>query len=104
MIVVGRDLISFLDGRYSDEGTEVAAADLRDAAKARVSVLSTAVASQRSFSPPQATKPETVRIQYDARVSDIQKIAEHLRKPGMSGSEVGRHTFFFFLRNEVGEP
>jgi hypothetical protein len=48
MIVVGRDLISFLDGRYSDEGTEVATADLREVAQARVSLLTAAISESRS--------------------------------------------------------
>ena len=103
MIVVGRDIISFLDSRYADEGTEVAAADLREAAESRVSVLSTAISTQKKFEPPKTPRSETVRIQYEAKVSDIRRIAEYLRRPSMSGSEVGRHTFFFFLRNEVGE-
>jgi hypothetical protein len=103
MIVVGRGVISFLDGRYRDEGTEVAAADLREAAQARVSILSTAISTQKTFEPPRTPQPETVRIQYEAKVADIRRIAEHIGRPNMSGSEVGRHTFSFFLRNEVGE-
>ena len=44
-----------------------------------------------------------MRVQYDARVDDVKRIEEYLRKPGMGGAEVGRHTFFHFLRHEVGE-
>ncbi|MDR3534612.1 MAG: ATP-binding protein [Rhodopila sp.] len=103
MVVVGRSVISFLDGRYTDEGTEIASADLRQVAQERISVLSSAVSARRSFTPPPVAQSETMRIQYDAKVSDIRKIAQYLRRPGMGGAEVGRHTFLYFLRNEVGE-
>lgn len=104
MAVVGRVVVSFLDGRYTDEGTEVASKDLQAASGSeRVSVLSAAVAKPRAFqAPPAKTENETTRIQYDAKVTDVKKIAKYLKKPGMSGSDVGRHTFNYFLRNEVG--
>jgi len=103
MAAIGRIVISFLDSRYNDEGTEIASADLQSAAgENRVSVLSAAVASPRTFSVPAKIENASVRIQYDAQASDIKRIAAHLKKPGMSGSDVGRHTFNYFLRNEVG--
>jgi len=105
MASLGREVISFLDGRYTDEGTEVPSRDLQEAAggATRVSVLSAAVATPKTFKAPTATDVGSIRIQYDAHVNDIRKIAKYLRKPGMSGSDVGRHTFNYFLRNEVGD-
>lgn len=104
MATVGRLVVSFLDGRYTDEGTEVASKELQEAAGTeRVSVLSAAVSSKRSFQPPKRPRSETTRIQYDARTEDIKSIADYLKRPGMSGSDVGRHTFNYFLRNEVGQ-
>lgn len=105
MASLGREVISFLDGRYTDEGTEVPSKDLQEAAggAARVSVLSAAVATPKTFKAPTATDVGTIRVQYDAHVTDIKRVAKYLRKPGMSGSDVGRHTFNYFLRNEVGE-
>ena len=44
-----------------------------------------------------------MRIQYEAKVADVKRVGKHLRQPGMSGSEVGRYTLDFFLRNEVGD-
>ena len=103
MSSIGRIVISFLDSRYTDEGTEVASADLQTAAGAqRVSVLSAAVAKPRAFALPKKTENSVMRIQYDAQVSDIKRIAAYLKNSGMSGSDVGRHTFNYFLRNEVG--
>jgi len=103
MAAVGRTVVSFLDGRYTDEGTEVASKDLQEAAGDRVSVISAAAAKQHSFIAPKAPRRITTRIQYDAHVDDIKRIAGYLKRPSMSGSEVGRHTFNYFLRNEVGE-
>jgi hypothetical protein len=103
MATVGRSVVSFLDSRYTDEGTEVPSKELQDAAGKRVSVLTAAVSQQRFFDPPKRPPPETTRIQYDARIEDVKRITKYLRKSSMSGSDVGRYTFNHFLRNEVGE-
>jgi hypothetical protein len=103
MVSVARLVISFLDGRYTDEGTEIASKDLQEAAGDRTSVIAAAVAEKKVFTPPKRPPPINVRIQYDAKIADVKRIADYLRKPSMSGSDVGRHTFQYFLRNEVGE-
>ncbi|MGO4128852.1 ATP-binding protein [Inquilinus sp. YAF38] len=103
MATIGRVVISFLDSRYNDEGTELASLDLQTAAGERVSVISAAVSQKRMFELPKQSAPESMRIQYDAKVSDVKRVEEYLRRPGMGGAEVGRHTFHYFLRNEVGE-
>lgn len=104
MAAVGREVVSYLDSRYSDVGTEVDANDLQTASgPERVSVLAAAVAKPKAFKTPKRKVIPTVKIQYDALMPEVEKIAKHLKKPGMSGSDVGRHTFNYFLRNEVGE-
>jgi hypothetical protein len=104
MAAAGRAVVSFLDGRYTDEGTGVSSKELQEAAgNSSVNVVVAAASEGKKFTPPKKPKPETIRIQYDAKLSDVKSVAEYLRNPGMSGSDVGRHTFFYFLRNEVGE-
>jgi hypothetical protein len=104
MTALGRNVTSFLDGRYTEEGVEVGAKDLQDAAgKDSISVLSAAVSQKRTFTVPTAPRPTTTRIQYDARIDDIGKIKKYLKRFSMSGSDVGRYTFDYFLRNEVEE-
>lgn len=104
MIALGRNVTSFLDGRYTEEGVEVGAKDLQDAAgKNSISVLSAAVSQRRTFTVPTAPRPTTTRIQYDARINDIDNIRKYLKRFSMSGSDVGRYTFDYFLRNEVEE-
>lgn len=103
MSSIGRIVVSFLDGRYTDEGTEVASKDLQDVTKAPVTLMRAAVSQKRTFEAPKVrSAPQTTRIQYDAKVDQIKAIAKYLKRPSMSGSDIGRHTFNYFYRNEVG--
>jgi hypothetical protein len=105
MVTVGRVITGFLDSRYTDEGAGVGIAptELQDASGNAMSVLTAAVSQARSFTRPSVVRPPTIKIQYDALVTNVQKIETYLRRPGMGGSEVGRYTFNWFLKNEVGE-
>ncbi|HEX3809470.1 MAG TPA: ATP-binding protein [Rhizomicrobium sp.] len=100
MVAVGRMVTRFLDSRYTGEGTTVAQAELRDAVGARMNVLDAAVAAEHVFKPPRSEARRTQKVSYDAKISDIRKIEDHLRKK-MGGSEVGRFTFNWYLKNEV---
>lgn len=53
----------------------------------------------RSLSVPK----QTVRVQFDAKKSDVQRIKKKLRRPGMSASEVGKFTFDHYLQTECPE-
>lgn len=101
MVAVGRIMTSFLDKRYTNDGTEIPTADLREASGSGVSVLQAAVAKSRTFTPPTKPIPDTIRIQYDAKVSDIERISIYLKRPSWSGAQIGRYTFDYFLKNEV---
>ena len=103
MIVVGRSVISFLDSRYTDEGTEIAQKELAEATKDRIDPMKASVAGKKTFAQPEKPPKTEIRIQYDAQIKDVRRVSEYLLRPEMSGSDVGRHTFNFFLRNEVGE-
>ncbi len=104
MASIGRVVITFLDSRYSDEGTEIAPKELEEATgPERLGVVAAAVSQARAFTPPKAKVSDTVKIQFDAQVTDVKRIAKYLKRPGMSASDAGRHTFSYFLRNEVGE-
>lgn len=104
MAAVGRSVVTFLDSRYTDEGTEIASKDIQRAMERPVSVLNAATSQPKSFQAPKAsTEQTTTRIQFDAKIRDVKRIASYLKRPSMSGSDVGRHTFSYFLRNEVGE-
>jgi hypothetical protein len=103
MVKVGRIITGFLDSRYSEEGSAIAPSDLQGVSGRGISVLSAAVSNARDFKTPTRPAAKTVKIQYDAKTSDVMRIETYLRRPGMGGSEVGRYTFNHFLKNEVGE-
>lgn len=103
MVNTAKAIINFLDSRYTETGTDVDSEELKEARGGSVNPLASSSAKPRKFKPPAPKKNPTMRIQYDAKKADVGRIIKHLRKPGMSGSEVGRHTLYFFLRNEVGD-
>jgi hypothetical protein len=102
MVSVGRVITGFLDKRYTDEGTEIGPSELQGASGQRLNALEAATSKARSFKPPTKPGPKQVKVQYSANVADVNKIEAYLRQPGMGGSKVGRYTFDFFLKNEVG--
>lgn len=103
MTTVGRTVISFLDGRYTDAGTEVQPSELKTAAGDSISVMTASVTQTQKFLPPKEAPPQTVSIQYSALVSDVKRIRKYLGRSSMSAGDVGLHTFNHFLRNEVEE-
>lgn len=103
MSSVGRQVISFLDSRYTDEGTEVPSADLKEAAGKSISVISAAAAPRTAFALPKKPSIPTTSIQFEAKLEDVKRIAQYLGRRSMSAREVGRHTFDYFLKNEVGD-
>ena len=92
MVVVGRTVTAYLDGRYSDDGTDVSVEELNVAAKGEVDAMIAATSPKTVFERPPPALKASIRIQYSARVSDVGRISGYLSKPEMSGSEVGRHT------------
>ena len=103
MMNTAKAIVSFLDRRYTESGTEVDSGELKEARGGSVNPLVTLSAKPRKFEPPAPKKNPTTRIQFDARVADIRRVGKHLRRSGMSGSDVGRYTLDFFLRNEIGD-
>lgn len=103
MTTVGRTVISFLDGRYTDAGTEVQPSELKAAAGDSINVMTASVAKPQTFSPPKEAPPAEVSIQYRAKVSDVKRIKKYLGRSSMSAGDVGLHTFNHFLRNEIEE-
>lgn len=103
MVNTAKAIVNFLDSRYTESGTEVDSDELKEARGGSVNPLASSAAKPRKFKPPAPKDDPTMQIQYEARRADVGRIRKHLRKPRMSGSEVGRHTLDFFLRNEVAD-
>jgi hypothetical protein len=104
MINIGREVISVLDRRYGNDGTEFSLKELKDVGGGSTSLFSAVRDIEKKyFSPPTIARPEQIRIQYSAYRSDVEKIESYLGVPGMGGAEVGRYTFNYFLKSRVGE-
>lgn len=101
MVATGRVLTNFLDKRYSGEGTEIESAALGEATGKRTSIFSAATSENRTFKAPTKPPAKETRVQYTARVEDVRKIEAYIRKPNAGASEVGRHTFKYFLKNVI---
>lgn len=103
MIAVGRPVVSFLDSRYSEDGTSIDMKELSEASQGKISAMQVSTSKKATFVTPKRPAKVTTRIQFDAKNDDIEAITNFLMKPSMSGSDVGRHTFHYFLKNEVGD-
>jgi hypothetical protein len=104
MVKVGHVITSLLDRRYGESERSIAPSELRSVSGTGVDFLTAAASTKaKTFRPPGVSRPRTMRIQYEANRADVQKIETYLRRPGMGGSEIGRYTFNWFLKNVVGE-
>ena len=101
MDALARPILTFLNKMYSQEVQE--APEQRKIADGvrPVGIGTLAKGGERGFSvnPAKKRKEKTsVRIQYDAEKSDIEKIKKHLRRPDLSCSAIGELTFNEYLR------
>ena len=105
MTLLGKPIISFLNDMYPSEAVEepaerkiaerVVQSDLR--------VLTSKGSTSFKVEKSAATRKTTVRIQYDAEVSDIEKVKKVLRQPRWGANKVGKYTFDHYLRTECAE-
>jgi hypothetical protein len=102
MGTVGKQITGFLDKRYSDDGTEISKDELLEAAGKAVSAFEAVSTQKRQFKPAQA-KRELTSVQFAVKKSEIDKVKVYLGRRTMSNTEVGRHTFDYFLENIVGK-
>ncbi|MES2253449.1 MAG: ATP-binding protein [Pseudomonadota bacterium] len=99
---IARPVISLLDNRYTDEGTELDSGDLNRLAGGKQSPLTVSVARASQFKPPRQSRAALTKVQFDIETKDLVKIRKHLGKPSASASSVGRMAFDYYVRNEVG--
>lgn len=105
MMGVARPIISFLDGLYKpDAPEETFGRTIAD--KVQQTSLTTMARSPTAafhVSMPTRRIKTSVRVQYDAELSDIARIKKVLKKPSWGAGAVGKHTFDHFLRTECPE-
>jgi len=106
MAAAAKPVISFLDKRYTNDGTEILPSGIAKLAGEGVNVFEAAVAAKSTFVAPVAKKKKastTKKVQYDAEESELNKIRKYFGRSNMSASEIGRVTFDHFLRKVVVE-
>ncbi len=102
MARVGRQITTFLDKRFSEDGTEITTDELKEAAGRPVTALLSFKAQTQNFRAA-PRKKETTSVQYSVRVKDIEEIKAYLGRRTMSNSELGLHIFDYYLQNVVRE-
>ena len=103
MASVAKSVVAYLDRRYSGAGSDKSERDLTSVAQTRLDAMKASAGATRRFAPPRRKRRDTIRVQYDAKRDHVESIAQYLDRPGMSASEVGRHTFDYFFDNEVSD-
>lgn len=103
MAVLARPILSFCNRKYP--GDEDQAPVEREIAKqmkpTTLAQLVRKAGSAFGIETAKESKAKTiVRVQYDALISDLEKVRKHLRTPHMGATKIGEHTFDYFLRQE----
>jgi hypothetical protein len=103
MAVLARPILSFCNRKYGPDADQTPVE--REIAK-QIEPTTIAQLVHKTGSAFQVDAPKvpivktTVRIQFDANLTDVERIKTHLRKPRLGASKVGEHTFEYFLRQE----
>jgi Histidine kinase-, DNA gyrase B-, and HSP90-like ATPase len=102
MGTTGKQITGYLDKRYSEDGTDITTDELSQVAGRPESALAAISTRPRTFQTVKKKK-NTTSIQFSVKVSEVDEIRSYLGQRSMSNSEVGRHTFDYFLENVVRE-
>ncbi len=103
MAVLARPILSFCNKKYGPDPDQSPVQ--REIAKQMkpttiADLVNKAGSAFQVDSPEKTPARNTVRIQYDANISDVDKVKKHLRNPRLGASKIGEHTFDYFLKQE----
>ncbi|OGN89863.1 MAG: hypothetical protein A2158_05230 [Chloroflexi bacterium RBG_13_46_14] len=101
MAVVGRPVITFLNNMYSSEETE--RAPQREVAETIKPLDVRTMTGHLPTAFMTKVKPiidEYVRVQYNAKRVDIERVRKSLHKSDLAASKVGKYTFDYYLKKE----
>jgi hypothetical protein len=102
MATTAKPILGFLDSLYAS--SEVEADQARNAAanfESR-SISDFVSIPKATFSPPRGTVSDTTKIQFDAKLSELENIRKHIRRR-LSGTRIGRMCFDYYLKNEANQ-
>lgn len=102
MGVLAQPILRFCNRKYpSDVDQEPVEREIAQQVKATtIAHLAQRTGAFEIKTPATTTEKTTVRVQYEAKIRDVDKIKKHLRKPRMGASKVGEHTLDYYLRQE----
>lgn len=100
MSSIGRQVTTYLDGRYSDDGTEISTAELAQAAGKATSAFAAPSRATSTFRVTKVRKT-TTSIQITVEKNELDEIKEYLGDKRMPNAEVGRLIFDYYLENVV---
>ena len=105
IVTMSKPIITFLNRQYpSDSGTEVG--DIRDAVDGVKLVSFREIASKPtggfSYTPPKRREKKNDWVRFQAPIASLDRVRRHLRRPSMSPSDIGKHTFDHFVKTECG--
>ena len=102
MGAIAKPILRLLDARYTDEGTDIAPKELADLSGESTNVFKIVISKNRNFTSPPKKLLKDVSVQYYAKREELDAIKKHFSRSYMSAKEIGRTTFDYFLKNEIG--
>jgi hypothetical protein len=102
MYATARPVLTFLNTLYSAD--EIDSVPAKAAAEAVISAPLTRVVSLQAsaFHAPARRVPTNVTVQFTVKISDVDRIRQHLKNPGLSARKIAETAFRYYLENEVG--
>jgi hypothetical protein len=102
MGAAARPVLSFMRSKYASDldASPIEREIARNTVGATPAQLATTKTMQFTVSKPTPPPNPTSRVQYNALVSDLEKIRKHLSKIRMGAGAIGEHTFEYFLDQE----
>ncbi len=104
MAALSRPVIRFLNEMYPSELSEAPAQRAVAESVTQSDFRKLLTNPSRQFEATvKSVRKRTVSVQYDVEVNNIERIRKVLRRPSMSASSIGKHTFDHFLKTECPE-
>lgn len=104
MVAIARPVLTFLSNMYPGESPE--SSPERDVAKSAkgVEVLQVASRPTAVFSARLSRKTvETIKVQFDVKKSEIERVRRHHRDSGLAGTKIARIALDYYLKMECSQ-
>lgn len=103
MTTMSKPILTFLNSQYPSESTSEAI-DIRSAVEGVHEVSFRDIASKPTtgflYTPPKKREKKTGRVCFDAKLTELDKVRTHVRRPNLSPSDIGKLTFGHYIKTE----